>query len=183
MVQDYRDLIIWQKAIDLVPEVYRLIKRFPKEETYALADQVRRAAVSIPANIAEGQARQHTREFLQHLSVARGSLGELDTLLIVASRLGYLTEYESAELERSLLDLRRPLITLILRLREKVRTRSDGWSDALKQQGAGKSGIFLSAESHPYSKSKELLLSHLGLQASGASGSDEEKRQAPPAGT
>jgi len=120
VIQSYRDLIVWQKAVDLAPEVYRLIRRFPKEETYGLADQARRAAVSIPANIAEGQARQHTREFLQHLSIAKGSLGELDTLLIVAGRLRYLTEQELVEVDKKLLDLRKPLLILIGKLRERV---------------------------------------------------------------
>ena len=68
----YKDLIVWQMAMDLVPEVYQLSKRLPPEELYGLSDQIRRAAVSIPANIAEGQARQHPGEFIQHLSIARG---------------------------------------------------------------------------------------------------------------
>ena len=84
---NYRDLVVWQRAIDLVPEVYQLVKKLPKEETYALGDQLRRAVVSIPANAAEGQARQHHKEFLQHLSIAKGSLAELHTLLTVAQKL------------------------------------------------------------------------------------------------
>ena len=90
-IQSYRDLRVWQQAIELVPPVYLLLKKFPKEENYALAGQIRRAAVSVAANIAEGHARQHTREFLQYLSIARGSLAELDTLLVIAERLKYLT--------------------------------------------------------------------------------------------
>ena len=80
MVQNYRDLKVWQESMDLTPEVYRLQRKLPKEETYGLGDQIRRAAVSIPANIAEGHARQHTKEFLQYLAIARGSLAELETL-------------------------------------------------------------------------------------------------------
>ena len=74
---DYTELVVWQRAMALVPDVYTLLKAFPQEETYALADQIRRAVVSIPANIAEGQARQHRKEFIQHLSIAKGRLAEL----------------------------------------------------------------------------------------------------------
>jgi four helix bundle protein len=95
-IRSYRDLKAWQQAVDLVPPVYSLLRRLPKEETYALAAQIRRAVVSVAANIAEGHARQHTREFVQHLSIARGSLAEVDTLLVIAVRLGYV---EAAEVE------------------------------------------------------------------------------------
>ena len=88
--KSYRDLNVWQKSIDLVPEIYELLKLFPKHETYSLADQIRRAAVSIPANIAEGQARSHRKEFAHFLSISKGSMAELHTLLIVANRLGYI---------------------------------------------------------------------------------------------
>lgn len=114
---DYRELVVWQRAIDLVPTVYSLLRAFPKEETYALADQVRRAVVSIPANIAEGQARQHRKEFLQHLSIAKGSLAELHTLLIVAQRLGYLSGDRLQKLEMALQQVGRPLAGLMNSLR------------------------------------------------------------------
>ena len=120
MVQSYRDLKVWQQAIDLAPEVYRLLKKFPKEENYALADQIRRAAVSIAANIAEGQARQHTREFLQHLSIAKGSLAELDTLLIIAERLGYLKNEEIAPIQSNMTEIRMMLHGLSRSLQEKL---------------------------------------------------------------
>jgi len=86
-VKSYRELLVWQKSIELVDEIYKVIKMFPKEETYALCDQLRRSAVSIPSNIAEGQARQHTGEFKQFLFIALGSLAELDTQLVIANRL------------------------------------------------------------------------------------------------
>ena len=73
------DLIVWQKAMDLTTEIYRLIKFLPREETYALSDQMRRAAVSIPSNIAEGHGRNSNKEFANFLSIARGSLTELRT--------------------------------------------------------------------------------------------------------
>ncbi|THJ24719.1 MAG: four helix bundle protein [Nitrospira sp. CG24E] len=115
---DYTELVVWQRAIALVPEVYKLLKAFPAAETYALADQVRRAAVSIPANIAEGQARQHRKEFLQHLSIAKGSLAELHTLLIVAQQVGYINGDRLREIEAVLQTVGRPLAGLINRLRQ-----------------------------------------------------------------
>ena len=97
----------------MVPEIYRLLSTFPKAETYELADQLRRAAVSVPANIAEGQARAHRKEFLQHLSIAKGSLAEVHTLLIVAQRLGYLSLAQLEQVESLLSDIRRPLVGLM----------------------------------------------------------------------
>ena len=93
-IKSYRDLEVWQHSMDLVVECYRLTKRFPKEETYGLTNQLQRAAVSIPANIAEGQGRQHTKEFLHHLSIAYGSLLELETHIQIAGRLQYLAAQE-----------------------------------------------------------------------------------------
>jgi len=78
-VQNYRELIVWQKSMDLVELVYQATKAFPKEELYGLTNQVRRAAVSIPSNIAEGQARQSTAEFKNFLSIAQGSRAETET--------------------------------------------------------------------------------------------------------
>ena len=91
-VKSYQELIAWQKAMDLVEDVYRASKSFPKEETYALTSQIRRAAVSVPSNIAEGQGRRTTSDFLRHLSIACGSLCEVETQILIAVRLRYLTE-------------------------------------------------------------------------------------------
>lgn len=113
----YQDLVVWQRAVALVPEIYRLTRAFPKFETYALGDQMRRAAVSVPANIAEGQGRQHTREFLQHLAIAKGSLSELHTLLIVAQRLEYLEAAELGQWEEKLGEVSKPLHGLMESLR------------------------------------------------------------------
>ena len=79
MVKSYQDLLVWQKAMELVTEIYRIAKLLPREELYALSDQMRRSAVSIPSNIAEGQARNSTKEFINFLSVAKGSNAELQT--------------------------------------------------------------------------------------------------------
>ena len=89
-VWSYRDLEVWQKAMDLVIECYKITREFPKAETYGLSSQLQRAAVSIPANIAEGQGRQHTPEFIQHLSIAYGSLAELETHIQIVQRLNYI---------------------------------------------------------------------------------------------
>ena len=89
MKRDYKDLIVWQKAIDLVVEIYTVTKTFPKEELYGLTSQLRRCAVSVPSNIAEGQGRLTRGEFRQFLGHAKGSLGEMETQLIIADRLGY----------------------------------------------------------------------------------------------
>jgi len=90
-VRSYRDLVAWQKAIALVTDVYRCTKSFPKEEIYGLSAQLRRAAVSIPSNIAEGQGRVSTGEFRQFLGHARGSLLEVETQLEIARSLKYLS--------------------------------------------------------------------------------------------
>ncbi|HEV7475092.1 MAG TPA: four helix bundle protein [Pyrinomonadaceae bacterium] len=91
-IKSHRDLIAWQKAMLLVTDVYALTKTFPREEMYGLTAQIRRAAASVPANIAEGQGRRYGREFHQFLGNARGSLMELDTHLELALRVGYLNE-------------------------------------------------------------------------------------------
>jgi four helix bundle protein len=96
LIRRYRDLIAWQKGMDLVEMVYRNSDNWPKAEHYGLINQVRRAAVSVPANIAEGQGRSSTKEYLHHLSIARGSLLEVETHLLIAQRLGYLSN-ESAD--------------------------------------------------------------------------------------
>ena len=83
-VRSYRDLLIWEKGINLVKEIYLLSNKFPQKEVYGLSNQIRRAAISIPSNIAEGQARQHTAEFRQALYIALGSLAEVDTQLVIA---------------------------------------------------------------------------------------------------
>ena len=98
MVKNYRDLEVWQKAMDLVVASYKLTKSFPKDEMYGLTNQLRRAAASIPANIAEGRQRQYSKEFLQFLSIASGSLAELETHMQIAGRLHYTDEHHGASL-------------------------------------------------------------------------------------
>ena len=97
-VNRYDELIAWRKAMDLVEGVYTSTTCFPKEEVYGLTRQLRRSAVSIPSNIAEGQGRRSTNEFLHHLSIAHGSLRELETQVLIASRLKLLKDNRSDEL-------------------------------------------------------------------------------------
>ena len=101
-IRSHRDLIVWQKAMDLVEAVYKATASFPKEETYALTSQIRRAVVSIPANIAEGQGRRLPKEYLCFLANARGSLLELDTHLEIAVRLKYLSRKHHSKLRDQL---------------------------------------------------------------------------------
>jgi len=97
-VKSYQDLIVWQKAMDLVEMVYQATKGFPKGELYGLTNQVRRAAVSIPSNIAEGHARKSTAEFRNFLSIAQGSKAEVETQILIAQRLRYLSQQQAQEI-------------------------------------------------------------------------------------
>ena len=92
MKRKHHDLNVWQEAMELTREIYMATAQFPREEVYALTNQMRRAVVSIPSNIAEGAARTSTKEFLQFLSIARGSLSELETQVILSENLGYLKD-------------------------------------------------------------------------------------------
>jgi four helix bundle protein len=108
-IRSHRDFIAWQKAMDLVVNVYILSKSFPPDELYALTKQVRRAVTSVPANIAEGQGRRLGREFHQFLANARGSLMELDTHLEVACRVGYIKNEELLKIQKDLNEVGRIL--------------------------------------------------------------------------
>ena len=114
---EYRDLLVWQKGMDLVAEVYRLVKLLPKEETYALSDQMRRAVVSIPSNIAEGHGRGSANEFVHFLTIAQGSRAEVETQLQICLRLQYLTERQISAAMSLSQEVGRMLTTLIRRSR------------------------------------------------------------------
>jgi four helix bundle protein len=92
MGHSYKDLIVWQKAVAMVTDVYRATQSFPKDETYGLSSQLRRSAVSVASNIAEGQGRLSKREFRQFLGQARGSLIEMETQVVIGANLGYVTQ-------------------------------------------------------------------------------------------
>jgi four helix bundle protein len=100
-VHKYNDLIAWQKAMDFVVEIYKISGAFPREETYGLTSQIRRAVISVPSNIAEGQSRAGSRDFIRHLKIAQGSLSEVETQLIIAGRLTYIGESQLAILLKS----------------------------------------------------------------------------------
>lgn len=115
-VRSYRDLIVWQKAIDLVVACYKLSRSFPKSELYGLTSQLQRAAVSVPANIAEGHGRSSTKAYVNYLMISHGSLMEVETHLILSERLGYCSTEDldgllsmTEEVGRMLQGLRRSL--------------------------------------------------------------------------
>jgi len=96
-MQSYKDLIVWQKGIQLVTLIYKVTEKFPKSELFGLISQIRRAAVSIPANLAEGYTRKHRAEYAQFVRIAFGSGAELETHLFIAQKLGYLNQKEVSE--------------------------------------------------------------------------------------
>lgn len=105
----YRDLDAYKRAKDLVSEIYGLFKSFPKEENYALCDQLRRAVISIPSNIAEGMGRASVKEQIHFIEIAYGSLYEVMCQLEVAQELGYITNTQLAKIEKSVIDIAKPL--------------------------------------------------------------------------
>lgn len=116
-VQSYRDLDVWQRSMEMTMLIYRLTKDFSREEQYGLISQLRRAAVSVPSNIAEGQGRLNTREFMQFLGIARGSNCEVQTLLEIASGLGYGDPGQSQQIKTHSHDVGKMLFRLIASLR------------------------------------------------------------------
>jgi four helix bundle protein len=116
-VRSYKDLVAWQKSVALVSEVYRASQKFPKEEIFGLMSQIRRAAVSVPSNIAEGHARTSKKEFQYFLSNARGSLAELETQLTIAHQLAYVDKTTINQLLEQLSELGRILTGLLASLK------------------------------------------------------------------
>ena len=116
-IKSHKDLLVWQKAVELVVTVYRITSTFPRDELYGLVSQIRRSAVSIPSNIAEGAARQTKREFQQFLHIALGSASELETQFIIAGRLGYCDALQMEAMSREMDQIRRMLLGLIRQLR------------------------------------------------------------------
>lgn len=111
-IRNYKDLLVWQKGLQLVKQIYLLTQSFPAEEKFGLTAQMRRAAVSVPSNIAEGQARQTTGEFVQFLAIAKGSLAELETQLILSAELGFCNEGEAAAVLEVITQLQKMLSSL-----------------------------------------------------------------------
>jgi four helix bundle protein len=119
-IKSYRDLKVWQKAMDLVVESYKILNLLPKNEVYSLATQIQRAAVSIPANIAEGHGREHLGDYLHHLSCANGSLMELETHFLIARKLSYITEEQLKSVLWNSAELGRMLAGLISKLKARA---------------------------------------------------------------
>ena len=118
-VRSYRDLKVWQKSMDLTVRTYEVTRRFPSEEKYGLVSQMRRAAASVPANIAEGRARRSTKEFIQMLGIARGSLAELETFVTLSERLGLIRSETSESLLEDCAEINRMMNGLMRALSSK----------------------------------------------------------------
>jgi four helix bundle protein len=115
-IRSFRDLRIWQKGIELVKEVYKITQYFPKEEQYGLSSQMRRAAVSVPSNVAEGFRRKYNKEHKQFLSIALGSCAELETQVIIAKELSYLDK----DKEEALLEILDHICAMTVNLDKKL---------------------------------------------------------------
>lgn len=115
-LHNYRDLLVWQKSMQMTEYVYTLTRKFPTDERFGMIAQMRRAAVSVPSNIAEGQARNSTREFIQFISHAEGSLAEVDTQLTLSITLGFCGAEETAQISAVVEEIRKMLMSLRSRL-------------------------------------------------------------------
>lgn len=121
-VSTYKDLIVWQKAMEVAEDLYPIVKKLPREETYALGDQMRRAAVSVPSNIAEGFGRNSKKEYIQFLFIANGSVCELETQLILCVRFKYLTEQEILPIINLLDEIKKIIMTITKKLSDNTST-------------------------------------------------------------
>jgi four helix bundle protein len=119
-MDSYRELKVWQKSMDIAERIFCLTQDFPKQQQYGLASQIQRAAVSIPANVAEGHGRSTTREYLRFLSIARGSLAELETELLLAKRIGFVDPLETAAVLEELDEISRMLRGLQNAIKRKL---------------------------------------------------------------
>lgn len=119
-ISSYRELIVWQKSMDLVIKCYAIAKTFPSDERFGLTSQLQRAATSVPCNIAEGHGRRHIGDKLHHLSIANGSLKEVETLILLAHRLAYLGE----PAVEAVLKLAEEIGKMLTALRQKLSSRS-----------------------------------------------------------
>jgi len=122
MINSYKDLIVWQKSFILVGEIYRLTNIFPKTELFGLINQIRRAAVAIPSNIAEGFSRKYRKEYIQFISVAYGSGAELETQILLAKELNFAPEKEFIAGLSLLSEVMKMLNTLLKKLRDNTST-------------------------------------------------------------
>lgn len=123
VINSYRDLNVWQKSMELAQMIHVLVKRLPREELYVLSDQMRRAAVSIPSNIAEGFYRNSTRDYIRFLSIAKGSLGEIETQLFLCESFEYLTKEQIMPVLKKCDETGRMLTVLIKNLQSKLNVK------------------------------------------------------------
>ncbi len=119
-IRSYRDLDVWKQGMQITLQVYKLTRTFPDDEKYGLVSQLRRAAVSVPSNIAEGHARDSTKEYLHHVSFATGSLAEVETQTLIAEHLGYLPSEHAKSLLSDLARLGKQLRALSTSLKRKL---------------------------------------------------------------
>jgi four helix bundle protein len=119
MIKSYKDLIVWQRGVDLVELIYRITEKLPTKEKFGLISQMQRAAVSIPSNIAEGYGRQSAGSYAQFLSVARGSLFELETQIELCIRLKYIQKTEPEKLLIEITEISKMLTSLISKMKER----------------------------------------------------------------
>ncbi|MCT4588624.1 MAG: four helix bundle protein [Carboxylicivirga sp.] len=120
-MKTYRDLIVWQKGMDLVEQVYEVSKHFPAEELYCLTQQIRRCVISVPSNIAEGYGRNHTKDYIRFLQIASGSLYELQTQLEIALRLHYISELLYTPVNNLSIEVEKMLASLINKLKQSCK--------------------------------------------------------------
>ena len=117
---NYKELIVWQKSVELITQIYQLTEKFPKHELYGLTSQTRRSSISIPSNIAEGHSRRSTIDYLQFLKISRGSLAELETQLIISKNLKYVEENIYIDFEGKIIEIAKMLNALISSINKPI---------------------------------------------------------------
>ncbi|KJS19415.1 MAG: hypothetical protein VR72_18765 [Clostridiaceae bacterium BRH_c20a] len=121
VIKSFEDLRIWKEAHALAKEIHQMVKKYPPEEKYEIVPQLRRSSVSVPANIAEGHEREHTKEYIQFLNIAKGSLGETRYYIILSFELGYISEEEYTTLNCRCKILLKMIGSLINKLKQKIK--------------------------------------------------------------
>ncbi len=119
-ISTYKDLIVWQKAIQLVTDVYALTKTFPADERFGIISQINRAVISVPSNIAEGWSRELSKNYLQFLRVSRGSLMEVETMILISKNLNYINEKDFIEINKKTEEVGKILQGLIKSVQQKI---------------------------------------------------------------
>ncbi len=119
-IKSFRDLLVWQKSMNLVTDIYQLTRNFPQAEMFGLTSQVRRASISIPSNIAEGYGRNTSKDYLRYLQIALGSLYEIQTQLEIASNLHFLEIFDFNKMISLCLEIERMLTSLIAKIKAKI---------------------------------------------------------------